>query len=159
MGVACVYRASQVNSTSLEKAPQLHNVRHPRVLLLAPFFGSRLETLCSLHNACYSHRAQYSWFPPTGVRGTRPVSQRICSGSRICSGGTFTLADLFRFLTNSADLFRVSCFDRKLSLATAVWSEIASKLSSYVQLAMCMFCCENSGSKDYALSSYIAIAS
>ena len=26
-----------------------------------------------------------------------PVSQRICSGPRICSGGTNTLADLFRF--------------------------------------------------------------
>ena len=32
MGIACVYCASQVNSCSLEKAPQLHNVRHPRVL-------------------------------------------------------------------------------------------------------------------------------
>ena len=28
----CIYRASQVNSTSLEIAPQLHNVVHPRVL-------------------------------------------------------------------------------------------------------------------------------
>ena len=45
-----------------------------------------------------------------------PVSQRICSGSRICSGGTCTLADLFRFSKNSADLFRVFCFDRKLSI-------------------------------------------
>ena len=32
MGVAGVYRANQANSTSLEKAPQLHNGWHPRVL-------------------------------------------------------------------------------------------------------------------------------
>ena len=68
MVVACVYHTSQVNSTSLEKAPQLHihNVQHPRVLQLAPFFGSYMmyhETLCSLHNACFSHRVQYSLFP------------------------------------------------------------------------------------------------
>ena len=45
-----------------------------------------------------------------------PVSQRIRSGSRICSGGTYTLADLFRFSKNSADLFRVSCFERNLGI-------------------------------------------
>ena len=28
----CVYRASQANSCTLEKAPQPYNVRHPRVL-------------------------------------------------------------------------------------------------------------------------------
>ena len=32
MGIARIYRASQENSCSLEKAPQLYNIRHPRVL-------------------------------------------------------------------------------------------------------------------------------
>ena len=54
-------------------------------------------------------------FPALVIQcGSCPVSQRICSGSRICSGGTCTLADLFRFSRNSADLFRVFCFDQKL---------------------------------------------
>ena len=44
---------------------------------------------------------------PTGVR--RLVSQRIWSGSRMMSTGPFSLAQLFRFFKNPADLFRVSC--------------------------------------------------
>ena len=32
MGVVYIYHASQVNSMSLEIAPQQHNVQHPRVL-------------------------------------------------------------------------------------------------------------------------------
>ena len=42
-----------------------------------------------------------------------PVSQRICSGPRICSAGIHSLADLFRISRKSADLFRMGsgrCF-------------------------------------------------
>ena len=45
--------------------------------------------------------------------GIRPVSQRICSGPRICSAGIYSLADLFRISRKSANLFRMGngrCF-------------------------------------------------
>ena len=32
VGIAYIYHTSQANSHSLEKAPQLRNIRHPRVL-------------------------------------------------------------------------------------------------------------------------------
>ena len=72
MGVAFIYHTSQANSSSLKKSPQLHSVRYPSMLQLAPFFGTYPEALCSLQNACYSHRAQYIPFPPMGVTGTWP---------------------------------------------------------------------------------------
>ena len=43
--------------------------------------------------------------------GFVPVSQLICSGPRICSGGTYSLAYLFRFSEISADLFRLNHAD------------------------------------------------
>ena len=41
------------------------------------------------------------------VRSLPPVSQRICSGQRICSAGIYSLADLFRISRKSANLFRM----------------------------------------------------
>ena len=72
--LACIYCASQANSSSLKKAPQLHvhSVWHPRVPQLVQFFCTYPEALCSLQNACYSHRAQHIQFPPMGVTGTWP---------------------------------------------------------------------------------------
>ena len=62
----------------------------------------------------------------------RPVSQRICSGLRICSGGTYTLAELFWFSRKSADSFRVLCFDRNLSIEHWRWLKIC--MFSYLLL-------------------------
>ena len=56
MGVACIYCTTGANSCSFEKAPQVHNVRHPRVLQLVLFLGISIEALYNLENACYSHR-------------------------------------------------------------------------------------------------------
>ena len=64
------YQTSGANSCSLEKAPQVHNVWHPRVPQLVPFLGISTEALYSLENACYPHRAYYISFPPMGVTGT-----------------------------------------------------------------------------------------
>ena len=57
IALSCVYGASGLNSHSLEKAPQVHNIRYPRVPQLAPFLGISTEALYSLEKACYSHRA------------------------------------------------------------------------------------------------------
>ena len=48
----------------------------------------------------------------------------------------YTLADLFRFSENSADLFRVSCFDRNLAIKRwrrqNVLDEFKISMSSYM---------------------------
>ena len=48
-----------------------------------------------------------------GTHTAGAVSQRICSGPRICSAGIYSLADLFRISRKSANLFRMGngrCF-------------------------------------------------
>ena len=77
MEIACVFRASKVNSHSLEKASETHNVQYPRVLYIANAisFKSALKLCCSLKNACYSNRVQHISFPPMRGTGTREIPQ------------------------------------------------------------------------------------
>ena len=69
MGVACIYSTNQANTSSLKK-----RLSYVVYSTLECYFSvpSYLEALCSLQNACYSHRVQYIRFPPMGVTGSWP---------------------------------------------------------------------------------------
>ena len=69
-GSSMQYHVSQVNSQKKLLSYIVYSTLECRASGIFGYLHIYLESLCSLQNACYSHRAQYIWFPPMGMTGT-----------------------------------------------------------------------------------------
>ena len=67
MGIDGIYHASGVNNRSLKNALKYMMYGTLELLYLERYLGVCPKALCSLGNACYSHRVSCILCPPMGV--------------------------------------------------------------------------------------------